>query len=177
VARKIDKRKLEAMARDPGAAPAERALAQKLLDVMNAVGGDREGVLVGARESWEIALVEMLVEKYGLVVSEGRGGFVQVEGDASRLDVFVDSLVHLQPKLEAVVMSATAGFLSAHFPPTGPATDEPEDPIQAAARRSATSRKEEGPKQIGTQTVRQIEQREETREPARPQKRRGFRSR
>jgi hypothetical protein len=172
VARKIDKRKLEAMARDPGAAPTERALAQKLLDVMNAVGGDREGILVGARESWEIALVEMLVEKYGLLVSEGRGGFVQVEGEASRLDVFVDSLVHLQPKLEAAVMSATVGFLSAHFPPAGPATDEPEDPIQAAARRSATSRKDEGPKQLGTQTVRQIEQRD-----PQPQKRRGFRSR
>jgi len=119
------RRKLEAIANDPAAAPAERAFARKLLAEMEV-----DSVVLDLRESWEVALVHALVEKHALAETPEPGGSrVRLEG--ANLDDALGELVPLHAALDAVLVSATAGFLAAHFPRAGAREREPGPPPDA----------------------------------------------
>lgn len=151
------KSKLAALAADPAATANERAVAQRLLD--NIADEESEHLLICVKESWEIALLEMLAVKHDLTPKPGLNGFVEVGGSPTSLDTLISELIRLHPKLEDIVISATAGFLAAHFPPEGQRSTSFEDPVQAAARRSA-KKQVAGPKQLTENTARHITQRE-----------------
>lgn len=151
------KSKLAALAADPAATVNERTVAQRLLD--NIANDETEHLLICVKESWEIALLEMLAVRHNLTPKLGLNGFVEVGGSPTALDMLIIELIRLHPKLEDIVISATAGFLAAHFPPEGQRSSSFEDPVQAAARRSAKTQVA-GPKQLTENTVRRIAQQE-----------------
>lgn len=105
--------------------------------------------MIGARESWEVTLLEMLAERHALaMVEDGASGFFRVSGDVDALHRMITDLIRLQPQLEALIISTTAGFLSVHFPQKGRATG-PEDPVLAAARAATRAGvKNKGPAQL-----------------------------
>ena len=125
--------KLAALARDPGATPAERALAAKLLAALPPEQGLR--VHLGLRESWERALLQSLIARHGGQI-EFRPNSALVE--CEKLDEFLVDLAKLHPALEDMVISATAGFLASQFPAqtgSGSTTKKTSDAVILAAFR------------------------------------------
>ncbi len=120
------------MAREPTASPTERATAARLLADLP----EEEGLRIVARESWEVALLQTIAERWELVVHTSESGVHEIEGSEVALDAVLSDLIALHGPLEAVVVSATAGFLAAHFPSEeGEAGDV--DPVLEAAFRAA----------------------------------------
>ena len=154
MARKIDRRKLEALLTPEAASsPAERTMAQRILAGMDA-GATQDALIIAVRESWEVALLEFLAERHQ-VASSGQGGFIKIEGDSTAINTLIGELVQLHPKLEAAVTSAAAGFLAVHFPPQrGCTSNKTEDSVQAASRRAAKATMQEAPpKQLESREV------------------------
>lgn len=124
--------RLYAIVQDPNAAPAERAMAARLLVIMQQAG--ELGVIVHVQESWELALLDAVCTDHGLLCTPVDGG---VHVDGANLDTALAAFTRLYTALETVVVTATAGFLSATFPAQQQGAARPPDAIVRAAQEAA----------------------------------------
>lgn len=140
--------KLTALANSPGASPAERKTARKLLCELDARMGGFSPINstmdVEASQAWEVALLTELGLKHSLSTTR-RENVVRLAGKHEDVEQALLSYCQLHPDLERVVMLAAAGWLARNFPktPTGPAGPQLDADEAKVVRAAATAARPE----------------------------------
>jgi len=107
------------MVDDPGASPAERQTARRLLCELDArVSRDTTRVLLSLHSAWEIALLKEISDRREVTV-ERDGSSMVVRGGHEAVESTLVDFVGLRPQLEHVVSVAAAGWIASRFPRVG----------------------------------------------------------